>query len=233
MSSKIAQKRAKQRRRDLMKQKSRIYNQVEPRILRPSAKKRLKLERSRRQWIFPWMINPDYRLGQTYPAASLLGLPTELRQRIFHEAFDMKELSTRARAICPTQVPIKSIRKSQEAKLLETKDPNKGLEVHQAKYTMAIRLRVGEFSCVSALIRRDMEYVKRIWLRDLEGYFRLKDVRSKYEASLDAWLDKVNHRSLNVKGKEVTVIKAKDQRASVIRPQKCWKCTERHVRYDA
>ncbi|EFQ92748.1 hypothetical protein P3342_000709 [Pyrenophora teres f. teres] len=220
------------RRRALMKKKSRIYNQVEPRTLRKSARKQLKLERSRSLRISPWMVDPDYRLGQTYPKASLLGLPTELRQRIFYQASGMQELKTRARTVCPTQQHMKNVRRSQEARQRGMDNADTELERYQIKHIMAIRRRVGEFSCVSALIRRDMEYVKRLWLRDLVDYFMLQDEKSKH-AIEDAWAIKRNDRSLNLKGKEGKVVKAKQRRASIKRPGKCWRCMERHSTYDA
>jgi len=174
------------------------------------------------------MTNPDYHLGQTYPEASLLGLPTELRQRILHE------LSTYAHPIRPTTKDLEDIRQLYDAKVQEVKRPYEGLEISRFRHNLAIHRRVGEFSCVSALIRRDMEYVKRLWQRDLEDALTLQFNDNKHGMvnAVDLYLDSSNESIWHAEGKQGVVVEGKERGASMRRPGKCWRCMERHYNYD-
>lgn len=202
--------------------------------------KQLQPERSRGLWVLPWIMTPDYGLGQTYPKASLLGLPVELRQRILYEALDMEEVSRRACAICPMERHLADVRRARQGKLRGMKKPHKEMTLPQANLILTICRRVGEFSCVSALVRRDMEYVKRLWQRDLETSFTPRHKESKHivVGTMNTWLDPRRNMKANVQGKKGAVVQGKE---STKCPGKCRRCRQRHfdedtvcpmVRYD-
>ncbi|KAF1945711.1 hypothetical protein EJ02DRAFT_304741, partial [Clathrospora elynae] len=77
----------------------RITSQSELRTLRPSTRSSLAREQERRRLICPWVLDPAYRPGRTYPRASLLGLPTELRQQILSESLGCEELEEFIKAL--------------------------------------------------------------------------------------------------------------------------------------
>jgi hypothetical protein len=74
------------------KQTFRIYDVLEPRKLRTSARKQIDRERAPGLWIFPWVMAPSGKFERAYPRTSLLGLLAELRQRILYESFNLNEL---------------------------------------------------------------------------------------------------------------------------------------------
>lgn len=82
---------AQRRRRDLEKLKFCIENHHEPRTLKRAARKELDRERAPKLWIYPFK-DLGHSTGRMYPRASLLGLPTELRQQIVYMSYPMEEL---------------------------------------------------------------------------------------------------------------------------------------------
>lgn len=82
---------ASKRRRSRPFHKAPITNQHRQRTLRPPVHRRLARERAPQLWKRPWVSDPAWRSGRTYPPASLLGLPAELRQQILYLSWDMQE----------------------------------------------------------------------------------------------------------------------------------------------
>lgn len=169
------------------------------RMLRTTPRKALKKEADGKH-IVPWIRNnPNFRFQEhVYASASLQGLPTEIRHRILG---------------------------------LSLRDKNPFLDPSSETMQMeALRKRIAELCCVSPLIRRDMVYVGKRQKEEL-----LAELQEKAEAERNGFIavgtadgvtrwDQTLPLNRNRKGK-VVIAKPLPRKN---RPQKCWKCDERH-----
>ncbi|CAN9451661.1 unnamed protein product [Alternaria alternata] len=154
----------------MSRQRFRINNAFEWRTLRKSARHQIARDRAMRLWIYPWITAPTGRFKRHCPEASLLGLPTELRQNILYKAFDMMELSDMVKQPGKKGKKLAAQTKAVECELRQRREKSLGIRMSQFEsdsITMLHR-RIGDFCCVSLLIQTDMEYVGKLWKRDLD-----------------------------------------------------------------
>jgi hypothetical protein len=218
---------ARKRRDNLQKQTFRIYDVLEPRKLRKSARKQIDRERAPGLWIFPWVMTPSGKFERAYPRASLLGLPVELRQRILYEAFDSNELGKGGVRQWRLRQGLSVTAKAAKNKLRQEQEKalNKTLTPLQSHFITMVGQRFIELRCVSQLIRLDMDYVRKVWQRELVEQLKLR--ASKDSLVGDERILTNDLTALN-KGWKGAVIKAKKHGRFGKRPSKCWRCNERH-----
>jgi hypothetical protein len=209
------------------KQTFRIYDVLEPRKLRTSARKQIDRERAPGLWIFPWVMAPSGKFERAYPRTNLLGLPAELRQRILYESFNLNELGKGGvrqwglrRGLSVTAKAAKNKLRREQAKALNTT-----LTPLESHFITMLGQRVIELRCVSQLIRLDMDHVRKVWQRELEEILELR--APKHSLVGDERILTNDLTALN-KGWKGAVIKAKKHGRFGKRPSKCWRCNERH-----
>lgn len=167
-------------------------------VERKAAKKETALK-----YLHPWMRNNlAYRLQEReVPSASLLGIPTEIRQRIFDLSLD-------------ETIPCKV---NEYMEYMEYTHRRWRSARMQALYK-----KIGILCRVSPVFRMEMEYVSKEKTKQfLEKAEEWDGKKKKNKAELPRW-DKNLPPDKKKKGK---VVNAK---VTKMRPQKCWKCEERH-----
>ncbi|KAI4947238.1 hypothetical protein J4E91_006588 [Alternaria rosae] len=172
---------------------------------------------------------PTGRFRHSYPKASLLGLPSEIRQQIIYEAFGMTELR-RMVEYTENKGALAAARTKEKAhKLKQRRETALGIPISQFEsdcITMLHR-RVADFCCVSHFLHADLEYVRKLWKKDLG-----KSLKWQFSAPLKlhkARTLSTAHIPKRIKGK---VVKVKGPGKHAKRPPKCWKCEERHFDRD-
>ncbi|RYO09422.1 hypothetical protein AA0119_g984 [Alternaria tenuissima] len=224
------------RRYEMSRQSFRINNAFEWRTLRKSARHQIARDRATRLWIYPWITDPTGRFKRHYPEASLLGLPIELRQNIIYKAFDMTELSDMVKQPGKKGKKLAAQTKVIERELRQRRDKSLGIRMTQFEsdsITMLHR-RIGDFCCVSELIQTDMEYVGKLWKRDLdeqlEWQFPAPLRLPKDPVVCDSRGRMMNQTGMarNSKRLEGKLVKVKRPGKHAGRPPKCWRCEERH-----
>jgi hypothetical protein len=193
-----AKHQARQRRLKLRRQYEhgmRIAHSQPQRTLKRSARKYLERERTVRLWMAPWVTDLFWRSKRiTYPDASLLGLPAELRQQILYEAMDMKELdrtAIEAKEVRPDGQEIRddelwnSSTRAQMTEAITSGRTLARLQLTPREGNLIERLyrRIGELCCVSPVTRLDMVVVRTLWQRDLNRH-----LNSQYTVHLDTKL---------------------------------------------
>jgi len=199
----------------------------------------------------PWVTDLFWRSKRiTYPHASLLGLPAELRQQILYEAMDMEKLdrtAIEAKEVRPDGQEIRDDElwnSSTRAQMTEAITSGRmlarlQLTTREGSLIAGLYRRIGELCCVSPVTRLDMVVVRTLWQRDLN-----RQLNSQYTVHLDTKLPTVAagyEWVLNDEIKKATkAISRKRSRGKRImtsdhrklgprhRPSKCWYCTERH-----
>jgi hypothetical protein len=230
--------------------KIRIEPHHKLRTLKRSARNRLEKERAPQLWILPWheSQNPSKTPGRKYPQATLLGLPTELRQTILFESYSVLELiedaepfnKGRAKKLkrLPTWFgPESANRRIRMDKAMRTKF---GLNSYESELIAILSRKIGALCRVSPLVRSDMAYVSKRWREDLGEY-----LQRRLNVALDApktdrvprgfeWLHAPLVTPAMRSDKKGKAVKAREKEAGRrVRPPKCWYCTERHVDGDA
>ena len=190
---------------------TRIKIYTKPEVYRTLRKepRRVRQKKIIAKYVHPWMRNnPAYRFQERDCAsASLLGLPAEIRQAILSLCFEKEK---------PPPV----------------RDYVAYLMYYSAGRTAkmeALCKQIADLCCVSPVLRQDMEYVgkqkKEEFLEELQ---KRTDQEKKgfawREADEDAlrW-DQTLPLSKRRKGRLVVAKFSKKAR-----PQRCWKCDERH-----
>lgn len=174
------------------------------RTLRKTAREALRKQINARN-VRPWVSeNPAYRLqDKEYPAASLLGLPKELRQKILYMRYPLPENDEPA---------ISYFAKGKRADRWRT-----------------LCERIGELCCVSPLLRMDMEYVGAQWKEELQKEEEAKktDLFGWETFDLTALGERLASKRELAKQKVVKVRRGKKY-STRSRPPKCWYCEGRH-----
>jgi hypothetical protein len=233
---------ARQRRYHLRKIGINIGVPRELRTLKRSARKQLERQRAPLLWIFPGDCKPRPSSSVMRPRASLLGLPTELRQIILYMSYCMKELEQDVAESRP-----EDDKRTKRFEWIHRMSPKKrekmgkamvarfGLRSCEGELVTFLSRKVGILSCISNLSRQDMQYVKKKWEADLEEYVdrkltsRIHTSKLKVIAPGYEWLYAPELGLLAPKPKKSQVVRAeKLQIRKKVRPRKCWYCTERH-----
>jgi hypothetical protein len=216
-------------RRELSRQRFSINNTVECRTLRKSARLQIARDSAIRKWIYPWIMAPTGRLRHSYPEASLLGLPTEMRQRILYEAFDMRELRDMVehtenkgeKAAARAQARAHRVRQRREAFL------GVAMSQFESDSITMLHQRIADFCCVSHVLHTDMEYVGKLWKKDLE-----KSLKWQFSAPLKLHKAAIVEPAHIPKRRKGKTAKVKGPGKHARRPPKCWRCQERHYDRD-
>ncbi|EAT89543.2 hypothetical protein HBH56_016250 [Parastagonospora nodorum] len=234
---------AQRRRREMENLKFRIEYFHEPRTLKRAARKELERERAPQLWIYPFK-DLGHSAGRIYSRASLLGLPTELRQQILYMSYPMVELERDLSAFILTR------KRKNQLKWASTSEPVRvikmeqhlrikfGLNDHEADVVAVISRRIGALSLISPLIAREVKYVCAQWKGDLD-----KHLGHELHLCLDAprfpivpegmeWLLTPSFTTPPSKKKTGKVVQATKLNETKKRPMKCWHCTERHFGKD-
>lgn len=168
----------------------------------------------------PWISEPTFRLGSGLglpcPAASLLGLPAELRQKVLSSVLDVRAL-------------------------VETTAKSMAAPKQRDSCAEAVGSVVASLSCVSPLVRCDMTHVRKVWRRQLDAVLVEAGSRgaggpAQRRAVQDEDEDKTLAVSAGVgqwsksegRRKGGLVLEAKEVAQCQGRRQKCWRCGERH-----
>jgi hypothetical protein len=234
--------RADKKRREPASGRLRINVSNALRTLKRSARTQLDRERGPSLWIMPWngSKQPEVAGGRTFPRASLLGLPPELRQEILYQSCQVKELKADARTHY-TKTPCR-VKRTMASRGQNRPDSDLlakfNLNTREGELVAMLSKKVGTLCRTSPLIRQDMEYVCKRWQFELEKLlnrdlpFRL--YKSKLPKILEGmqWLHTPSVTAALRARHEENVINGKDRRGSTKRPQKCWYCTERHYGID-
>ncbi|KAH8712284.1 hypothetical protein GQ44DRAFT_625348 [Phaeosphaeriaceae sp. PMI808] len=215
-----------------------IGKHQERRSLSRSARRKIGREHAVRLWI---ISEPDAMFShicdRTYPPATLLGLPRELRQRILYKSFDFDSFDA-LKCVTETfdrheQISDKSTKKVQ---LHDVELERMHIRPCEEDLIRMLNCRAIDFSCVSPVLRVDMKYVKKQWQVDLENYI-VQEVKKRLHASrllADGdpyrWVQNspivLYSRVGREQGKTIKV-KCRLTKKS-LRPLKCWYCTTRH-----
>lgn len=218
--------------------RQRIDVSLGARTLKRSARRQLERERAPSLWIMPWVDLKQHgsMSGRVHPKASLLGLPSELRQQILYKSYSLKELKDDARKYY--RKPIKS-RKVMIPARMDTDMLNKfGLSSKEGDLIPIISRRVGIHCRTSPLIRQDMDYVcKRLQvdlekLFDRELPFRLDKPKVPRILEGMEWLRTPSIAAAPHLHEQQNVINGKKRKAKKNRPRKCWHCLGRHYGID-
>jgi hypothetical protein len=231
---------ARQRRAALKKTVGEVHisSHYERRTLTGAARKQIEKERAPQLWIFPWMdqthVGGDR--GRRYPQASLLGLPTELRQHVLHLSYSMNDLVLDTEVLRDARIQATKrtgdLRKrgstAPATSMTEAMLDRFHLQPHEGDLVTVLRRKIGELSRVSPLIRDDMQYVGKRWQTDLELHLDKPKLRVVSEGH--AWLHATNATQPYPKKKKGAVVQGKKSGpCKKVRPPKCWDCTERHA----
>ncbi|KAF1915788.1 hypothetical protein BDU57DRAFT_573134 [Ampelomyces quisqualis] len=216
----------------------RINVSIQPRTLKRSARKQLERGRASGLWILPWLDSKQQGCtGRSHPKASLLGLPSELRQTILYQSCYLGELKDDSSDYYTK--PIKSRTNIKLPARLDTALLDKfSLSSKEGELITTLRRKVGVLCRISPLIRQDMEYVCKLWQADLEELFdrdlAFRLYRPKYPRDLEGmeWLRTRSIAAGSHAEQKKNVIRGKEQGGKKKRPQKCWYCTERHYGID-
>jgi hypothetical protein len=234
---------ARQRRYHLRKIGIHIGVPRELRTLKRSARKQLERQSTPLLWIFPGDGAHHPSGSRVHPTASLLGLPTELRQTILYMTYCMEELERDVADSRPEDN--KRTRRLEWINRMSPKVRDMmgkgmiakfGLNSREGELVTLLSRKVGILSCISILTRQDMHYVKKQWEADLEEYidreptFRIHTKpKPKVIAPGYEWLYAPDFGPLAPKPKKSQVVRAKNLKVQKkVRPRKCWYCTERH-----
>ncbi|KAF1849132.1 uncharacterized protein K460DRAFT_85628 [Cucurbitaria berberidis CBS 394.84] len=237
---------AQKRRRDLAKStRLRIWSQPPLRTLKTSARKGIARERALKLQILPWLRDPAWRLeGCAYPGrATLLGLPPELRQRILYETCSVPnlrdELEAEHRRRKESVENYASIGKGAGMDFKQTSAQElRKLALSRCEGGLVALLgqKIGVLCCVAPQIRLDMQYVMRLWQRDLEEYMEQNHINKSTSRLLtaaegDAWMFGSGIEAPKRKRKRRGEIEGEGYKVPGKRPRafKCWYCMERHL----
>jgi hypothetical protein len=214
----------------------------ELRTLKRSARKQLERQSAPLLWIFPGDGEHHPGGSGVHPPASLLGLPTELRQTILYMCYGMDELECDVAVSRPEEN--KRTRRLEWINRMAPKVRDKmgkgmvakfGLRSREGELVTFLSRKVGVLSCISIVTRQDMHYVKKQWEADLENHidreptFRMHTPKPKVIAPGYEWLYAPDLGPLAPKPKKSQVVRAKKLKVQKkVRPRKCWYCTERH-----
>ena len=225
------------------KRKIRIESFHEPRTLKRAARKKLERERAPQLWIYPCK-DLGHSAGRVYPRASLLGLPTELRQQILYMSYPMEELERDLSAViltrkrksllkwASTAEPVRVMKMEQHLRI------KFGLNDHEADVVAVISRRIGVLSLISPLVAREVKHVCAQWKSDLDEHLghklhlRLDAPRFPIVPEGMEWLLTPSFTEPLSKKKAGKVIQATRPTGTKKRPMKCWRCTERHYGKD-
>ena len=234
-------RKAQRRRRALLNTPVHIGGHFELRTLKRSARKQLEEERAPQLWIFPWMdmVHLGGDRGRIYPHASLLGLPTEIRQEILHMSYSMEELEYDTIVFKQKHREVARHHKGKQATWQKAVLEQLQMRPHEGDLVTILSRRIASLSQVSPIIRDEMKRVSKRWQTDLEMHLdrqlqlslsapKLPVVAEGYD-----WLFAPDPAQPTPKKKRGEVIKAKNLVSGRrVRPPKCWYCTERHPNFD-
>jgi hypothetical protein len=235
-------RKAEARRREQEKTKLRIGH-YELRTLKRSARKQVERERATQVQIIPWNDLP-HSTGRGYPRASLLGLPTELRQNILYLSYSMEDLERDTQAVHLTReernliwagttqsIPLGRMRAPMRKKF--------DLSPHEGELLTVLNRRTGALSLVSPRVHKELKYVRDRWKSDLDMYLeretkiRLETPDLPVVARGSEWLFAPNIALPQPKALKGQVIETEEKVLKrKVRPSKCWYGTERHLDSD-
>jgi hypothetical protein len=237
----MASHRASRKRAQLRKSRVQIEKPFGLRTLKRAARKQIERERAPSLWIFPADGKRNLARSRVYPPATLLGLPTELRQNILRMSYSIEDLQDDVAAI--GQEDKKKAKRLDWAKAVSPILIDKmgkamlakfGLRSHECELIIALGRMISLLSCVSPLIHQDMYYVGKRWHIDLEKYLdhdhlRIHEPKPKVIPAEFEWLFNPGVGLLAPPKKKSQVVKLKGRLSKPkVRPRKCWYCTERH-----
>jgi hypothetical protein len=136
------------------------------RTLKRAARKQLERDREPQRWILPSFEGRKLcsGAGQSYPQASLLGLPNELRQHILYQSYCIRHVEDDARSPA-IGFSKQAWTSTVQSVLLQSKQHNMLVRPSPHSYEKALVLvlnrKIGEYSRISALIRQGMEYISK------------------------------------------------------------------------
>jgi hypothetical protein len=117
----------------------------------------------------------------------------------------------------------KAARKNLERK--QEKALNTTLTPFQSHYITILGRRIMELRCVSQLVRLDMDYVRKVWQREME---EILELRAPKHSLVGNDLILTNDLTALNEGRNGAVIKAQKHGRFGRHPSKCWRCNERH-----
>lgn len=157
----------RKRRQALAKQMLYISSGPILRALKPAVRKQLAKERAPSLWTLP--SDPDFcRVHRgDYPRHSLLGLPAELRQKIFFLSFDVRQILQQNVGLLgdkPRDFRVEKLHLGPER-------PPTGLE-----QTIIDKLndRINELCQVVSIVSNDIRYVGRQWQHAIDAFTHKK-----------------------------------------------------------
>ncbi|KAJ4374781.1 hypothetical protein N0V83_001857 [Neocucurbitaria cava] len=245
----LSQERKKKKKKwDSGKSHVKINTATQLRTLKASERKKLERQREPLRQMMPWVHDPSYRSHErVYYRATFLGLPSELRQKILYQSVHVASLGPGVdaeiemrRDTVRTQ-PFKDDRHGMlcdgQLSMLEMEnwdwaDPVVALPT-------LLNARIGSLCTVAPLIRLDMQYVRKLWQKDLDEHIaRELQQKQKAQAAAHAVIaeaEGVTHYSellrRTQKQREPNEVKGRVSRQQPgvrRRPYKCWYCTKRH-----
>jgi len=168
---------------------------------------------------------PTDRLQQTYPEASLLGLPPEIRQQILYEAFDMRELRHMVEHTENKGEKAAIWAQAIASRLRQQRETFWGVAMSQFESDSITMLHqhIADFCCVSHVLHTDMEYVGKLWKKDLE-----KSLNWRFPALPKMHKAAIVERARVPRRRKKETVKVKGPGKHAGRPHKCWRCEERH-----
>lgn len=198
------------RKREYLRNPPKIFIDTAPpirRTLLASARKTLRRERDRRNYIAPWIRDPTFRLKDlTYPEGHFLALPAEVRQQILRMSLDKRDFKSMGRL---------ALSRSKSAR---------------ERVCKLICTRVGELASVCPVVRLDMTHVAREWKKKyVDGEVLYKKWTGqaiqlpKWDVTKGVEWKKNVQKKLEVQEKEGKATKRKHNR-----PHRCRYCDERH-----
>jgi hypothetical protein len=236
-------RKAQARRREQEKASLRIgHNEL--RTLKRSARKHIERERATHLQIFPWNDLPHSN-GRLYPRASLLGLPTELRQNILYLSYSMEDLERDTRAVHLTKREERNMLWASTARsiplgrMCASTRKKFDLSPQEGELITVLSRRIGALSLVSPLIYEEAKYVCGRWKSDLDMHLeretsiQLETPRLPPVNEAFGWLYAPNVAVPRPKATTGQVVGMKEKvPKKKVRPSKCWYCTERHPSND-
>lgn len=207
------------RRKRLAVSKEKLYISVQPRLRTLRRAPRRKLERQRAPGLWILSNDADFHFAEqerSYPRASLLGLPAELRQQILNSSYDKQPLT---RNILEHLGEGPHPRKHRKG---SSRTPN-----HKHSATSSFRDRALELSQVCKVFEADMRWVRKQWQRRFGGAAHQKiAVVTLGLSNVDMQPSLLHNRQRQT----CEVILGDDRSVNRRRGGKCWYCTERHAR---
>lgn len=187
-------------------------------------RKQVEKERAPSLWILPQDARVAVKNASSFPRASLLGLPLEIRQKILLTSYDVGEMAKHEYKLADTKSRRFSTYRKTFTEIFGRLE--RPLTPLGSAIIDKVSDRITNLCCVSVAVRNDMRWVSKQWQSDIEAF-----LHKKIDENVLSFPEFVTTQGPLFTGRrqKSVVVKGDDRPLGGTRPGKCWYCTERHT----